>query len=726
MKRLPVLFLAIAACKTAPLPQTVPVADPVPGAKPARPVDPLTPTTAEARRHDAIPRPDFNRWAVRENLPVYWTVDANNDGNLDPNEVATLLFYPTSGLPSGEWVQGGAFTRAFETAYAQIVDASKKPGDLLTEDGKRRELVGKDLDQGRATLVWNDLSELSAGDKKFVGHMMKVASLVDRIYELQNGATALAAQLPKDAASHSLFRRNRGPKCVAPATENDPLCSAIPGSPRPVFDIYPADLQKQDKFCTVIEKRKDAKTLLSPFTAVRGSGDTLTAVAYTDAYKDVMTAISAELTAAADAVTDPAEQPMVTYLRAAAASFQSNHWEPADEAWAKMTVDNSKWYVRVAPDEVYWEPCSSKAGTHLTFARINQGSRVWQQKLVPVQQEMEAAIAKAAGRPYLARTVTFHLPDFIDIVVNAGDDRDALGATIGQSLPNWGPVANEGRGRTVAMVNLYGDPDSIAARRSQAESMLDAKSLENYTGAQEPGLLSTILHEATHNLGPAHEYKVGGREVDDAFRVTCAPKTALSVPAGTGKKKPSTNRCSTVDSRDPLSGKKAGEVFGGPMASVLEELKAQTGALFLLELLRTKGIISDQLAAQSYADAIVWALGHISQGMYSGAGERKTYSNVAAIQIGFLVDRKALTWDANATAGNGTDKGALVVHPDKLVPAVAEMMKLVAGIKARGDKPAAEKLVKQYVDSSKVVPHKIISERFLRFPKASFVYSVKL
>ena len=26
-----------------------------------------------------------------------------------------------------------------------------------------------------------------------------------------------------------------------------------------------------------------------------------------------------------------------------------------------------------------------------------------------------------------------------------------LGATIGQSLPNWGPVANEGRGRTVAM-----------------------------------------------------------------------------------------------------------------------------------------------------------------------------------------------------------------------------------------------------------------------------------
>ena len=90
-----------------------------------------------------------------------------------------------------------------------------------------------------------------------------------------------------------------------------------------------------------------------------------------------------------------------------------------------MNVDNSKWYVRVAPDETYWEPCAQKAGFHLTFARINQGSKEWQEKLVPVQQEMEEAIATRAGAPYKARKVTFHLPDFIDIVVNAGDDRES-------------------------------------------------------------------------------------------------------------------------------------------------------------------------------------------------------------------------------------------------------------------------------------------------------------
>ena len=55
----------------------------------------------------------------------------------------------------------------------------------------------------------------------------------------------------------------------------------------------------------------------------------------------------------------------------------------------------------------------------------------------------------------------FKLPDFIDVVLNAGDQRKPIGATIGQSLPNWGPVAAAG-GRTMAMTNLYTDPDSVA------------------------------------------------------------------------------------------------------------------------------------------------------------------------------------------------------------------------------------------------------------------------
>ena len=125
----------------------------------------------------------------------------------------------------------------------------------------------------------------------------------------------------------------------------------------------------------------------------------------------------------------------------------TNDWVPADEAWSKMNAQNSKWYVRIAPDEVYWDPCNQKAGFHITFARINTDSLAWQAKLVPVQQEMEKSIAaSASGRRTRRARSRFHLPDFIDIVINAGDDRKPSGATVGQILPNWGPVAARGAG----------------------------------------------------------------------------------------------------------------------------------------------------------------------------------------------------------------------------------------------------------------------------------------
>ena len=232
------------------------------------------------------------------------------------------------------------------------------------------------------------------------------------------------------------------------------------------------------------------------------------------------------------------------------------------------------------------------------------------------------------------------------------------------------------------MININTDPDSRAARKAQAESLLDAASMRLYPASTEPGLLSTILHEATHNLGPAHDYKVNGKVGEAAF--------------------------------------------GGSIASMMEELKAQTGALFLLDFLRQKKLISDEMATGAYVDSIVWAFGHISQGMYTGDHSRKAYGNLAAIQIGYLIDKGALTWDASATAANGSDKGTFTIHADKLVPVAQELMKEIAGIKARGDKAAAEKLIARYVDAESVVPHKVISERFLRHPKASFVYSVML
>lgn len=647
------------------------------GSTPAAPA--ASPAPAPAPQSPSLSREDFNRAAVRLNLPLYWVEDRNQNRTPDADEIVSLRFYPSSPI----WSRDGKLTEQFQQALAQIQQAATQPvsSDLPEGEQKRRALLVQELDQGSPTLVYTDLRNAPAAERTFASHMLQVAQLIDSLYARQNGLPALQGQLQADdTAGHSVFRRNWGPRCLAPKTEKNPACFALPSPTRQMYDAYPAELQTGPDFCSALEKRPDASKLLDPFVVIRKSGESFEPVPVTVAYADLTGQIAQELTKAASVLGDD-EAALKAYLQAAARSFQTNDWVPADEAWARMNAQNSKWYVRVGPDEVYWDPCSRKAGFHLTFARINADSIAWQQKLTPVQQEMEQSLAALIGDPYKARTVTFHLPDFIDIVLNAGDDRHPMGATIGQSLPNWGPVANEGRGRTVAMSNLYTDADSMRVRKEQASSLLDASTMTRYAGTPEPGLLSTILHEATHNFGPSHEYRFEGKTDD--------------------------------------------QLFGGPLASTMEELKAQTGALWYIDLLKRKGIISAELAAQTYVDSVVWAMSHISRGMYTETGKPKPYSQLAVIHIGFLIDEQAARFDPQAPAANGTDKGALALDFDKLPAAIDKLMAIVGKAKATGDKQAAQKLIERYVDG-KVVPQQLITERMLRHPKASFVYALEL
>ncbi len=636
------------------------------------------PQRAASAAPAATPRLDrlrFNQLALRLDLPLYWIADSDGDGEPDPSEVTALSFYSE---PAPRWVEGDAFTPAFQEALNRIRAEARAPEPA----DPRLRLVRQELDSVAPTLLASDLRGLPEPHKRFARHMLQVGALIDALYARQVGMTALASRLPDDPASRSLFRRNWGPRCKAPSTENEPACSAIEGAPAQPVDVYPAELQGQDEFCVALEQRPDAEGLLGPFTVVRSHGDELVAVPYTDVYADQMRPIAQELEAAADAVADdPSEGALVAYLRAAAKAFRDNAWEPADEAWSRMNARNSKWYVRVGPDEVYWDPCSHKAGFHLTLARIDEGSLTWQDRLNPLQRDMEAALARLVPDVYAPREVSFHMPDFIAIVANFGDDRDPFGATIGQSLPNWGPVAEEGRGRTVAMTNLYTDPDSLARRRGTAASLLSAEAMDLYTDDSQPGLVGTILHEATHNLGPASEYRVGGKTDE--------------------------------------------EIFGGGMASMLEELKAQSGALYFLKLLRERGILDDRQVQQSYVDSLVWALGHISRGMYTPSGWRKPYSQLAAIQVGYLMDAGALSFDPEREAANGEDRGAFAIDVERLPAAIDEMMREVMRIKAAGDADAAEALARRYVDGD-VVPMALITERFRRQPQASFVFAIRL
>ncbi|PIE17397.1 MAG: hypothetical protein CSA65_09045 [Proteobacteria bacterium] len=607
----------------------------------------------------ALSRTDFNRLAHHAALPLFWPADTNGDGKIAPDELSAR----GSGATMRRWVKKGGFTKAFIRAYKQLVDL------------RRREAVRRELDQGRPTLVSHDFRGLSKAERTMLRELMAAATLIDELYYRQTGAYRLRRQIAKaDPESRALVARNSGPWCSAPKTRDDPFCNALSSFPERISETYPADIKQDKAFCKRLQSHPDAKKLLDPFTVVRKRGGKLVSVPLHKAYAGPMRKVAKRLRAAAKAIAKVAsEKALRAYLLAAAQAFTDNDWERADEAWAKMGSLNTRWFLRVGPDEVYVDPCQQKAGFHLALARIDPNSLAWKRKLAPLRQKMETRLAKLIGPAYRARTIKFDMPDFIHVVLNAGDSRHPLGATIGQSLPNWGKVAREGRRRTMQMSNLYTDADSLRIKRLKAKELLSKATLPYFTDSPAPSQLDTILHEAGHNFGPDSGWKIDGK----------VPKV----------------------------------VFGGALASTLEELKAQTLSLWYHQLLREEGVLSEKQQRQGYVDAMLWAFGHISRGMETGAGQPAPYSRLAAVQVGWLLDEGGLSYH----------RGKWTVHFDKVPKAIEKLMKKVGQIKATGDRKAGEALIQRYISDNALERLRYSSLRcvLLKYPKAAFDYAVR-
>ena len=630
------------------------------------------------QRYNSILRFDFNLRAQERFVPFFWRADTNGNKTLDPDELAVLW-----GGKREDFVDDQGFTPAFDAAYLSLTEEA--PSALTPEEKERRAKVKLELSQGRPTLIETDLSQAPPEDRAIAGHLLAAATAIERLYALQRGTTSLEGKVPADdLASRAMFRRNQGPWCEAPKTEKDPGCSAIPGPPpRRVFGLYPADVQEDPKFCARLEAEPNGRSLTDHFAVVARADAGFEAVPYSIAWKGEMEAVAQALDAAASAITSPEEAALKSYLSAAATSFRTNDWEPSNAAWVAMSATNSKWYTRVGPDEVYFEPCAWKAGFALQLGRINPDSLAWQNTLGPVKAEMERALATLAGSPYRAREVQFKLPDFIDVVLNAGDQRNPRGATVGQSLPNWGKVAEQG-GRTVVMTNLGTDADSQRQLKVQMASLFCAATMAHATTEAAPETMSVVLHEAAHNLGPAHDYLVKVQRAE--------------------------------------------ALFGGPLASVMEELKAQTSALYFSGWLEGKKLITPELAQQAHVRDVAWAFGHVAQGMYDPTGTPKTYSQLASIQLGWLRAAGVLSWHAKQKAANDADLGCFELDLGKKWTASVEALsRRVLSAKASGNRAAAEKLRTDFVDDTgewKAL-RDVIAQRWLVAPNSTFVYAVR-
>jgi hypothetical protein len=215
--------------------------------------------------------------------------------------------------------------------------------------------------------------------------------------------------------------------------------------------------------------------------------------------------------------------------------------------------------------------------------------------------------------------------------------------------------------------------------------MFGEETMKVYTDEKRLSLLDIILHELTHNLGPHTDY--------------IAP-----------------------------DGKRPGDNFSGMTATILEELKAQTGALYFVDFLKKEGLLSAEDAQKVYAHSLFWCFGHLSRGLFEASGKPKPYSMLSAIQLAFMQAEGAVTFHAEGLAANGQEKGYFEVNFDKMAPAAQKLMAEVVALKVSGDAAKAKEFIDKYTigAASKDLHLDLISDRLLRYPKASFVYSYSL
>jgi hypothetical protein len=623
------------------------------------------------------PRTRFNQLALRLNLPLFWASDDDGDGRADPDEVRTLLFYPTS----ERWADEEGFASAFAAAVTQIAAADVAP----LETDVRRALVVQQMDRIVPRLVETDLRSASGEDRELVRRLLVVADRIDGLFSRQVGMDALRSRLdPADLASASLFRLNFGPSCYW-SMMHDARCSAIDGAPRRLVDVYPADMQDEEgAFCTASATREltpeqrqrrrqglvtDAEpgpsyeALNAPMAVARRDGDTLRAVPYAEAYADLVGPAAAALREAAHAVPDGPDSLLARYLEAVAVDLESPAGRSPTDSWRALGPDSSRWYISVGVrGDSSWEPCHRKWGYELTLGRYEDGMRSWVERLEPLRPAIDEALAALLPSQSPSGSREFQLPDFVRIVARAGSSR----------FTPIGGLSRAGRTISFSSGELTADEDAIARRNHAAlwreERTADAGSLyEDAFG------VATVLHEISHNLGPTAQ--------------RCDP--------------------------GPLAG----------LATLVADWHAEATAQYLARWLASRGDLDAALADRARVGVIEHDVATLAHGTYSRFGRRNSTVQAAALRVGILVEQGALRWDADAHSADG-HAGAFVLDRSRLDAAIAESVRRVFAIEAACDRAALDALLARYVDGEGL-PLAIVADRLADRTTTETVYAIR-
>jgi hypothetical protein len=396
--------------------------------------------------------------------------------------------------------------------------------------------------------------------------------------------------------------------------------------------FYPANLTRNQVEQYVKEHPDQKAAIYDQFTIVRWQHEKLEAVPYRIAFRAFLEPAARALRAAANLSDDVA---FAKFLRLRADALLSDDYFQSDLAW--LELKNPRFDIIFAPYETYLDGLLGVKGSYGAAVMVRNESESKKlelfQKYVPeIQDALPLAPEDRPSKHGLETPM-----EVMDAPFRTGDLAHGYQA-VADNLPN-DPRVHEQKGSKKLFFKNFMDARVNYVVLPVARKLMEPEQAAKVSG--EGYLLTTIMHEICHGLGPA-------------FARTSSDKSA-------GK----------VDIREAI----------GPGFSGLEEAKADVTGMFALKWLVDHDALPKEKLEEYYASYV----GGVFRTIRFGTAE--AHGQAEMMEFNYLSERSAIRRKAD---------GRYAIDYEKMPGVMADLARELLEIEATGDRSRAENWFKKY------------------------------
>ena len=408
---------------------------------------------------------------------------------------------------------------------------------------------------------------------------------------------------------------------------NQPFVGNEPDPPGRGF--YPLGLTREQVEEYVKKHPEKRSEIYSPTTVVRWHGTELEGLPYHIAYRSFLEPAAADLRAAAELSSDPA---FANYLRLRADALLSDDYFKSDIAWIELK--RPKFDLIFAPYESYDDTLLGVKTTYGASVMVREEAESrkmeeFQKYVADIQDTLPLAERDRPSKHGLETPM-----EVVDVPFRTADLGHGYQA-VADNLPN-DPRIHELHGSKKLFFKNFMDARVNYVILPLAKYMMLPSQARR--ASAEGYLLSTVMHEICHGLGPAFAHNENGEK---------------------------------IDIREAI----------GPAYSGLEEAKADVVGMFSLKWLVDHGVLPKENLNEYYASYVAGNFRTLRFGAAEAHGQAEM------MEFNYYLEHGAIKREAS---------GKYSLDFEKMPAQIENLAKELLEMEATGDRTRAEAWFKKY------------------------------